>query len=188
MSTLNPRRSARRPAIVLIVLAALLVLLPLAPASAADGPSRWEKAQVGLTYTVYRPSTTVGLNRSSFQLIACGSGRDDMAMARYGRDTGKRSITIQESQRGCLDGPDGVGPAGTFTVRGAKATVLGSCGTQVATCASATPAGVRRSAYTTVTLPSGGAGLGSTFVELYTEGLSLPEITKVVRGLVPADD
>ena len=184
MSTPNLRRACSTLA--LLVVASVLSLLPLAPADAADGPGRWEKAQVGLTYTVYRPSTTVGLARTGFQLMSCAPGRDDMVIARYGRDTSKRSISIQESQRGCVDGPDGVGPAGTFTVRGAKATVLGSCGPNRGTCPSSTPAGVRRSAYTTVTLPSGGAGLGSTFVELYTEGLSLAEITTVVRGLVPA--
>lgn len=175
-----------RPTFVLIAFVTLLCLLPTSAANAADGPTRWEKAQLGLTYTVCRPSGTLGLPRTSFQLVACGSGRDSMVSSAYGRQGAGRSLTIQESQKGCLDGPDGVGPAGAFTVRGARATVLGSCATETATCPSAMSAGVRRSAYITVTLPSGGNGLGTTFVEVYSQGLSLAQITTVVRSLVPA--
>ena len=178
--------TVRRTLTLVTAAVTLLALAPLAPAGASGSPNRWENAQVGLTYTGYRPTTTLGLARSQFQLNDCGQGRDEMLNVSYGSQQAQRWIGITESQRGCVDGPDGVGPAGTFTVRGATATILGDCPGGRASCSTATGAGVRRSAYTTVTLPSGGAGLGSTFVEVYTQGLSKAQIAQVVRGLVSA--
>ena len=155
------------------------------PAGAAEGPDRYEKAQVGLTYTVYRPSVTGGLPRTSFALNGCAPGRDEMINVDYGDQSRGRWIGLTESQRGCVDGPDGVGPAATFAVRGATATVLGDCPGERSTCASATRAGVKRGAYTTVTLPSGGDGLSPTLVEVYTAGFTLAQVKAVVRGLAP---
>ncbi len=164
--------------------AAALALTVAAPAHAAS--DTYEGAQVGLTYTVYEPSNTLGMPQSSFQLNGCAPGKDEQINSSYGRQGKARSIAMTQSQTGCEDGPDGVGKAATFTVDGATATVMGDCQGSTSTCAKATKAGVRRSAYTTVTLPSGGSGLGSTFVEVYSEGLSIAQIRTFVRGLKPA--
>ena len=172
-----------------LVMAAALVSSPLllaAPAHAADGPGKYQSAQVGLTYTVYKPSDTVGLKRTSFELNGCWPDGDDQINAEYGRQGKGAWIGINESPQPCQDGPDEVGPAGSFTVRGTTARVAGQCPGSTPTCKSATRAGVRRNAYTTVTLPSGGAGLAPTYVEVYSQGLSYAQIKEFVRGLVPA--
>jgi len=154
-------------------------------AAAADGPGRFAQAQVGLDYTVYRPTTTLGLKRSSFQLFICGTG-DESISADYGSQTARTSrwIGLAESARPCEDGPDGVATATTFRVRGATATVAGDCPGQMSTCTGSRTS-VRRGAYTTVTLPSGGDGLSSTFVEVYTQAITLKQLKAFVRGLVP---
>ncbi len=161
--------------------AAALTLAVAAPAHAAS--DTYEGAQVGLTYTVYAPSNTLGMPQSTFQLNACAPGKDEQINSSYGRQGKARSVSMVESQTGCEDGPDGVGKAATFVVDGATATVMGDCQGSTSYCAKATKAGVRRSAYTTVTLPSAGSGLSSTFVEVYSEGLSLAQIRTFVRGL-----
>ena len=156
------------------------------PAIAAREPGRFERAQAGLDYTVYAPSGTAGLKRTGFQLFACGQG-DESINADFGSEATRASrwISLNESSKPCLDGPDEVGPAATFMVRGAKATVMGACPGGTSTCAASSPALVRRSAYTTVTLPSGGDGLSSTFVEVYSQNLSLAEVKEFVTGLRP---
>lgn len=178
-------RSAVMAAATVLAAALAGVVLAAPPSTAAEGPNRFERAQVGLTYTVYQPKQTAGLPRTSFALDYCAPGRDELLTVAYGSQSAGRWINVLQSQRGCVDGPDSVGPAATFTVRGATATVLGDCAGEAPTCDSATRAGVRRGAYTTVTLPSGGPGLGSTYVEVYTEGLSLAEIRTFVRSLTP---
>jgi hypothetical protein len=54
------------------------------PAAASGSPNPWEGAQVGLTYPVYQPKTVLALPRSSFKLLACGTGRDESVFATYG--------------------------------------------------------------------------------------------------------
>jgi hypothetical protein len=163
-----------------------LLATGVAPSSAADGPGKYESAQVGLTYTVYKPTDTLGIKRTGFQLNGCGVGVDEQINAYYGRQGKGSWIGLNESQKGCEDGPDGVGPAATFTVRGAKAKVRGDCPGMASTCRSATRAGVRRGAYTTVTLPSGGDGLSPTYVEVYSANVTLKQLKAFVRGLMPA--
>jgi hypothetical protein len=46
-------------------------------------------------------------------------------------------------------------------------------------------ASVWRGGYVQVTLPSGGSGRGSTYLELSSHGVTRVELKKVVRGLVP---
>ena len=171
---------------VVVLLTAVLSVTVAAPVLAAEGPNAYESAQVGLTYTVYEPSRTLGLTRSDFELEDCAPGRDEQINADYGREGEGRWIQLNQSQEGCQDGPDGVGPTATFSVRGATATVMGDCPGQASTCSKATRAGARRGAYTTVTLPSAGDGLSATYVEVYSARVPLWRIKAFIRGLVPA--
>lgn len=169
----------------LLAVPLLLVLVPVGSASASDGAEAWKKAQAKVEHTVYRPTETAGLSRTFFKVYpTCSQGGDPLVQIEYGRQNGKRWIGIDQSQRECLDAPDEHGPAGTFSVRGAKATVLGRCIPEAGSCASATRAGVRPSATTSVTLPASG-GKGTTYVVVNTQGLTLAEIKNVVRSLVP---
>jgi hypothetical protein len=47
-------------------------------------PNPWENAQVGLTYPLYQPVTTLGLARTSFHPISCGTGKEESVFATYG--------------------------------------------------------------------------------------------------------
>ncbi len=167
-------------------LVAVVTLVGVAPAHAApDGPGKYQQAQVGLTYTVYAPSNTAGLTRTSFELDGCGGGLDEFINADYGHQTsGKAWIGLNEFEKYCIDGPDGVGPAATVTVKGAKATIRGACAGGKSTCASATRASVVKSGYTTVTLP-GANGLKSTDIEVYTTGLTVAQIRAFLQGMRP---
>jgi len=179
------RVSLIRRAAALLAVPLLLVLVPIGSASAADGAEAWKKAQAKVEYTVYRPGYTAGLSRSFFRVYpTCSQGGDPLVQIEYGSQNGNRFIGIGQSQRWCLDVPDQHGPAGTFSVRGAKATVLGRCIPEPGECSAATRAGVRQSATTSVTMPASG-GKGTTYVVVGTMGLTLAEIKKVVRSLVP---
>ena len=181
-------RNRRILSIVLSLSAAAVVAVgAAAPSIAANGPDKYEGAQVGLTYTVYAPSFTAGLKQTGFELNGCMAGMDEQINANYGSQATSTSkwIGLNESQMACQDGPDGVGPAATFTVKGAKATVMGACAGGKSTCPKSDAAGVKKSAFTTVTLPAGGAGLSKTYVEIYSQGVTLAQIKAFVRGLKP---
>lgn len=178
--------------VALAALAAIAVAVP-GPAQAGDAsPSngRYARAQAAVDYTVYAPGTTFGLARTSFQRFACGPDRDDAISAAYGSQETRTStwIALNEASGsvGCTDGPDGVGPAATFDVNGSEARVFGNCPGGTSSCVSSTPALVRQGAYTVVTLPGSAARPIGTFVEVYSQALSLAQIKQFVRSLYPA--
>ncbi|MCX6433325.1 MAG: hypothetical protein NTX29_11220 [Actinobacteria bacterium] len=162
-------------------------------AHAADGSpdlGRYQRVQPRVDYTVYGPTTSFGLPRTSFQVNSCGGGRSDFITADYGKQATATSpwLSLQESpgSDGCVDGPDGVGPAATFTVNGARAHVLGSCAGGKSTCAHSTAALVKKQAYTIVTLPGSADRPTKTHVEVYSQAMTLAQIKAFIRGLVPA--
>ncbi|GDX32674.1 hypothetical protein LBMAG15_16090 [Actinomycetes bacterium] len=182
MPTFQPRI-----AIALLAAGVAAAALGAGPASAAVNPAKYEQAQVGLTYTVYKPTTSIDLKTSSFQLTDCGGGKDEQINASFGSQMSNKGwISLTESQTGCEDGPDGVGPVTTFTIDGATATIMGSCKGGKSTCTKSNPAQLRKGqGYTTVTLPAGSSALKSTFVEVYTDGMSVKEIKAFFAGLKP---
>lgn len=170
-----------------------LALTVAVPAVAADDPpsrQRYERVQNSVDYTVYAPSTSFGLPRTDFQKFGCGTGRDDAISASYGSQAKLTDqwIGLSESPgtTGCTDGPDGVGLVTTFRANGVKVTVYGACAKGAATCRSSTPALAGRQAYTVATLPGSADRPTTTFVEVYTQALTLAQIKEFVRGLAPA--
>jgi hypothetical protein len=182
-----------RTALSILAFAGIAAAVLAGASAGASAPSvdpnlaKFEKAQVGLTYTVYAPSTSINLTSTSFQLVGCAVGKDDQINASYGSQMSNRGwISISEAQSSCDDGPDGVGPLTTFSVKGATATVMGSCKGGKSTCSKSNRALLRKGqGYTTVTLPASGAGLQPTFIEVYSANMSLKEIRAFVRGLQP---
>ncbi len=168
-------------------------LVTATAAQAADASpdlGRYQRVQPRVDYTVYGPMTSFGLPRTSFQVNSCGNGRSDYITAEYGQQTTVTTpwLTLQESpgSDGCTDGPDGVGPAATFTANGARAQVLGSCAGGKSTCAHSTQALVKKQGYTIVTLPGSAARPTKTHIEVYSQAMTLAQIKAFVRGLVPA--
>ena len=164
------------------------IALATAPAvGAAENP--YATTQATVQYTVYQPMQTLGLamnpGTGGFQTTACSTPGGPMINAAYGsQQSGKSGIGIGESQKGCLDGPDGVGRYGTVAIGSATATIMGQCPGQRATCPKASVGGVRHQAYTTVTLPAA-HGHTSTLIELYTNGIGPRDIARILRGLAP---
>lgn len=144
-------------------------------------PKTYAQAQDMVAFTVYAPKTTFGLKRSAFSLNGCG--QLNFLNAGYGRQTSSNStwLSFNQSAKPCTDGPDGVGPAATVKVHGVKAVILGACTGEASTCKKATAAGVKRTAFTEVTLP--GFQRTPTYVQLYTQGLSIAQITVFLKDM-----
>ena len=68
---------------VLALVLALVVLGP-APALAMGSGNKYSDAQTGLTYSVYKPSNTLGLKASKFSLLPCQPGQEDWLYVKYG--------------------------------------------------------------------------------------------------------
>ena len=81
-------------------LAIILCALALAPSAAVAMGSgdKFSDAQTGLTYTVYKPASTLGLGVSNFQLIPCQPGKESWLYAKYGGT--KRYFEIMETMAG----------------------------------------------------------------------------------------
>jgi hypothetical protein len=84
-----------------LLVATSLLLIP--GASAMGSGDKYQDAQVGLTYTVYKPSELAGFKTTSFKLIDCGMGREQWIAVKLG--SGKKFIEIYESMSGkpCSD-------------------------------------------------------------------------------------
>jgi hypothetical protein len=181
-------------------LGAALALASAGPVHAGDAvvlpdSAAYSWTQQRASYTVYEPSVTLGMPGTLFETnggpgltpgSVCGGARNPLRDADYGHQggSGQRYAGLQESASGCLDGPDGVGLVGAFSVGGARATVMGACPDERPVCGQRPRSSVRVSAYTTVTLP-GRDGRSSTYVEVYSQGLTWSELKRFVRGLRP---
>lgn len=84
-----------------ITLCALLIS-PSAAFAMGSG-DKYSDAQTGLTYTVYKPSNTLGLSGSAFQLIDCGENAEQWIYSKYGGT--KRYVEIMQTMAGvkCSD-------------------------------------------------------------------------------------
>lgn len=163
-------------------LLAFSVAPPAAAAPAPPSPAAYAAMQSRVDYTVYRPAITFNIPMTEFTTVPCSNG-EDMTSSVYGVQLRpSRSITLQQSERdGCIDGTDGIARHSSFVVTGAKATIFGECD-EGSDCTSSTAKGVRRYAYTTVTLP-GQAGHATTHIGVYTTSLGVAQIKLFVRGL-----
>ena len=76
---------------------ALTVLAPTAALAMGSG-DKFSDAQTGLTYSVYKPSTTLGLAAVTFSLLPCQPGKEQWLYAKYGGT--KRYLEIMETMAG----------------------------------------------------------------------------------------
>jgi hypothetical protein len=79
------------------------VFLSTALPIAMGAGDKYSEAQSGLTYTVYKPSNTLGLSGSDFQLISCGENEEEWLYAKYGGTV--RYLEIMQTMAGvkCSD-------------------------------------------------------------------------------------
>mgnify|MGYP000270902981 CR=1 FL=1 len=78
------------------VLAIVLALLVMGPAMGAT--DRFADSQTGLTYSVYKPSNTLGLKTTKFSLLPCQPGQEDWIFVQYGGT--KRYLQIMQTMAG----------------------------------------------------------------------------------------
>ena len=74
----------KRLLLVQAMLGALLLTTPVFAAHQSGSPSKWENMQVGITYRLYKPGTTLGYKLNRFQAASCGKGHEPWAAATYG--------------------------------------------------------------------------------------------------------
>jgi len=76
---------------------AALFLAPISSFAMGSG-DKFSDAQTGLTYTVYKPSNTLGLSAKTFQMISCGMGSEQWIYVKYGGT--KRYLEIMQTMAG----------------------------------------------------------------------------------------
>ncbi len=82
-----------------LTLAAVLLAFVLpASAFAMGSGDKFVDAQTGLTYSVNKPTQTLGLKLSKFQLIICAEKKEQWIYAKYG--SGKKFLEIMETMAG----------------------------------------------------------------------------------------
>jgi hypothetical protein len=165
--------------------AALLTMTSVLPAVAMGSGNPYENVQVGVTYTVYQPTFTAGLNQ---QFVGanqwCQKGVEQNLLAKFGKRN-QRSFSIYEGNPMCSDIGNGQVVL-TANVNGSRATVIAYCDP-----ASPTPCKtsdvLKFGGRLNVMLP-GVNGLKPTQIWIETYGkknLSAQQLVQVARGLQP---
>ena len=106
------------------VMAIVLALLVMDPAMGAS--DRFADSQTGLTYSVYKPSNTLGLKTTKFSLLACQPGEQDWIFVQYGGTV--RYLQIMQTMAGVTCSNPGLSKyLKTVLVNGIKAKVYAYC-------------------------------------------------------------
>ena len=106
------------------VMAIVLALLVMGPAMGAS--DRFADSQTGLSYSVYKPSNTLGLKTTKFSLLACQPGEQDWIFVQYGGTV--RYLQIMQTMAGVKCSDPGLSKfLKTVLVNGIKAKVYAYC-------------------------------------------------------------
>ena len=106
------------------VLAIVLALLVMTPAMGAT--DKFADSQTGLTYSVYKPSNTLGLKTTKFSLLTCQPGQEDWVFVQYGGT--KRYLQIMQTMGGARCSDPGLSKyLRAALVNGNKAKVFAYC-------------------------------------------------------------
>ena len=106
------------------VLAIVLALLVMGPAMGAS--DRFADSQTGLSYSVYKPSNTLGLKTTKFSLLACQPGEQDWIFVQYGGTV--RYLQIMQTMAGVKCSDPGLSKfLKTVLVNGIKAKAYAYC-------------------------------------------------------------
>ncbi len=81
----------------------LMTFLFFTSASAMGSGNAYIDAQTGLTYSLYKPTNTLGLTTSTFQLLVCGGGGEEWTYSSFSK--GKKKLEIMQTMAGqhCSD-------------------------------------------------------------------------------------
>ena len=107
-------------------IAIVLALLILVPATAMGATDKFSDSQTGLTYSVYKPSNTLGLKTTKFSLLTCQPGQEDWVFVQYGGT--KRYLQIMQTMGGARCSDPGLSKyLRAALVNGNKAKVYAYC-------------------------------------------------------------
>ena len=107
-------------------IAIMCALLFLAPATAVAASDKFADSQTGLTYSVYKPSNTLGLKTTKFSLLTCQPGQEDWIFVQYGGT--KRYLQIMQTMGGARCSDPGLSKyLRAALVNGNKAKVYAYC-------------------------------------------------------------
>lgn len=107
------------------VLSLVLALLFMAPTTAMAS-DKFADSQSGLTYSVYKPSNTLGLKTTKFSLLTCQPGEQDWIFVQYGGTV--RYLQIMQTMAGVKCSDPGLSKyLKTLLVNGIKAKVYAYC-------------------------------------------------------------
>ena len=184
------RRRILPVALPVAVIAALVGALAPGSAWAMGTDDPYEDMQVGVTYTVYEPEYTGGLDVRRANGIPCSGGQDEALAVAYGS---RRTTTLDVIQGRplCAD-PGGIGKTvWTGRIQGNKAVMIAYCdetdATEWADCSRADVA--RVGGALTMVLPRT-SGLRATEVALVTSGaspLTAQQLIRVGRSMQPVN-
>lgn len=179
----------RTPTIAAAITAAAIAVSALAgPAHAMGSGNGYEDMQVGVTYTVYSPTFTAGLNVISVGgNPATAPGIEENLAAMYGKKNG-RNMTIFEGNP--LGSDPGMGKVVmTTTVQGQTATITAFCdpanASQWKNCKASDVS--KLGGFLRVTLPAA-KGLRPTVVVIETNlrsSISAQQLVQVAKGMQP---
>jgi hypothetical protein len=108
--------------------AGALVLSAQALAGLESGsPSKWENIQVGITYRLYQPGTTLGNKLNKLRTASCGKGHEPWVVATYGTYKGilngkTKGFALYEGHPICADPAEST-KIGNILIMGVKAYV-----------------------------------------------------------------
>ena len=104
---------------------AFIVMAPTAAIAMGSG-DKFSDAQTGLTYSVYKPSNTLGLKATQFSLLTCQPGEEEWIFVQYGGT--KRYLQIMETMAGAKCSDPGLSKYLRIAlVNGIKAKVYAYC-------------------------------------------------------------
>ena len=107
-------------------IAIMCALLFLAPASAVAASDKFSDSQTTLSYSVYKPSNTLGLRTTKFSLLPCQPDEQDWLFVQYGGTV--RYLQIMQTMAGVKCSDPGLSKfLKTVVVNGIKAKAYAYC-------------------------------------------------------------
>ena len=101
-------------------------IIAASPVMASGSGDKYQDAQIGLTYQVWKPTTTANIKLTSFKLLTCGTAKEPWLAAIYGKNKPQIQILETDATVQCSNPGLGVQVA-TATVNGVKAKIVAFC-------------------------------------------------------------
>jgi len=170
----------------LLAIALVTSLLFFSTTIAMGSGNKFADVQTGLTYTVYKPSTTLSMPGKLFQLLDCQPGEEQWLYAKYGGTV--RYIEIMQTMAGvkCSD-PAVAKLLKPVVINGVKAQVYVYCDpAKAASFAKCGTTDILRLGGYLIFTPKAGKGLKATEIQVQAMGgIPYAQLITVAKGLKP---